>query len=152
MKHFVKVPGICQSGKFFRSLSARSCWPTELGWSLCCVFDSPLQKSVTFSPFCFPSRRNLHHFFLKKTKKNDSETYSARQTSRDKNDFGVSLRLSVSLENCELFLLCNMFKNQKKKKESVVCLGEDVFEVTSVKYQRTENTGGWVQAPLDFFF
>lgn len=152
MKHFVKVPGICQSGKFFRSLSARSCWPTELGWSLCCVFDSLLQKSVTFSPFCFPSQRNLHHFFLKITKKNDSETYSARQTSRDKNDFGVSLRLSVSLENCELFLLCNMFKNQKKKKESVVCLGEDVFEVTSVKYQRTENTGGWVQAPLDFFF
>lgn len=69
MKHFVKVPGICQSGKFFRSLSARSCWPTELGWSLCCVFDSLLQKSVTFSPFCFPYQRNLHHFFLKKQKR-----------------------------------------------------------------------------------
>lgn len=112
---------------------------------------APSEVSHIFS-FLFPLPEKSSSFLFKKTKKNDSETYSARQTSRDKNDFGVSLRLSVSLENCELFLLCNMFKNQKKKKESVVCLGEDVFEVTSVKYQRTENTGGWVQAPLDFFF
>ena len=34
----------------------------------------------------------------------------------------------MSSENCELFLLCNMFKNQKKKK-SVVCSGEDFCEI-----------------------
>ena len=156
MEHFVSARDLSRSRKFSFSLGSQLLTNRARTILVQRFFDSPPQKSVTFSPFCFPSQRNLHHFFKKKKKKKKKEEEEWLRNLFCLSDIKRQKWLwSISEAFCVVGKLWTFFAVQhvqepKKKKESVG--GEDVFEVTSVKYQRTEDTGSWVQTPLDFFF